>query len=351
MEVEHLPLFRGVRADHVRWALQYFHEAEVDVGTQLIIEGENDSSLLCVLYGELEISTGGVVLGTAVEADLVGEVALFGGGMRSATVEALTQCNLLVLDRSGYIQLRNLDSPVAQAIEEIALEVLTARLMSTSARISEAASGTPVEHVRPPRSFFGKVADILGLGGAAKGPKNYDVVAALSASDLFRDAPPRAMEELATLFKAQLWSKGSFICIEGDIGSEMFLVAEGEVDVVVTTDEDRVEPLASLTEGEAFGMCSLIAQEPRMASCIARNDCVLLSLQRETWSDLSTEGGLMASVLRTAVIRCLAEQLSYANAQLAQLDISRQNAASEEGLAPLIKASAGFEAYGSHLTE
>ena len=37
---------------------------------------------------------------------------------------------------------------------------------------------------------------------------------------------------------------------------------------LVATEEDRVEPLANLTQGEAFGMCSLIMQEPRMASCI-----------------------------------------------------------------------------------
>ncbi|MFT6146339.1 MAG: CRP-like cAMP-binding protein, partial [Myxococcota bacterium] len=114
MDVSHLPVFSGLSEEVIRDALTHFRPANVEFGMQLMEEGEADSTMLCVVGGELEIRTGDTLLGKAQAGEVVGEMALFGYGMRMATVEALTNADLLLLDRDGYAALRDSGNPVAK---------------------------------------------------------------------------------------------------------------------------------------------------------------------------------------------------------------------------------------------
>lgn len=345
-------LFHGLPYDDVEAALGRCESLSVDVGTRLIEEGETDRALILLTEGRLEISTGGVVLGTAEAGDVVGEVALFGAGIRTASVESLTPASMLLLDRVGYIELRNLGNPVAHALEEHTLGLLTRRLASTSRRIAELAEGTPAQHVIPPKGFFAKVGEIFGVGSRGSGPRDFDAARVLADMPLFAEATEEALDTIADAMEVASFSAGAFLCVEGEIGAELFVIASGAVEVVVTTAVDRVEPLATLRAGEALGMCSLIEHQPRMASCIAAERTLALSLDREAYRELANAPTVAGSVLRTAMIRALAEQLAYANAQLAQLDLTRQVkqlTAERAALDPVLRASAGLEAYGRHL--
>jgi CRP-like cAMP-binding protein len=124
----------------------------------------------------------------------------------------------------------------------------------------------------------------------------------------------------------------------------MFLIASGQVEVLVATAKDRVEPVAVLGPGDAFGMCALVQPgQPRMASCLAKEKITALSLDKLGWAETATRNDLVGSVLRVAMIRALSDQLGYANAQLAKLEVQKQN------WDLLAKANAGVEAHGAFL--
>ncbi len=353
MSIESLPLFQGIPRSHLEWAIKHFKPVRVNFGTRLIEEGDHDSSMVIVVNGKLEMSTGGVLLGNAGVGELVGEVALFGSGVRSASVETLTQCDLLILDRSGYITLRNQNSPIAYAIEEHALDAVSNRLRRVNKRISELAEGTPVEHVTPSQGFFSKVASIFGGGGLTAGPRGLDVAASLAETDLFKDSPEPALQELAGYFGTASAGPGTFVCTEGDVGGEMYILLEGHVDVLIDTEDDSVEPVARLQKGDAFGMCSLVQYDQRrMASCVASDSAVLLTMDRDSWSEVCHAMNAAGSIMRSAMIKALAEQLLYTNGQLATLDQARTlRPLTIDRLDPLKKASAALEARGRHLQE
>jgi len=341
-----LPLFEGVDRSHVDWALQFFRLADVEYGMRLIEEGETDPTLLCVMEGSLEIKTGEIHLGMALPGDIVGEMALFGEGQRMASVEATSDARLLLLDHNGYDQLRSVGSPVALAVENFALEQLMERLSDTSDAIANLAEGTPAAVVLPQKGFFASVRTLFGVGGP-RVVQHVDPASVLRRTPFFKDASEEALAEIGNRLAAQSWSSGSFLCTEGTIGQEMYLLANGAVEVVISTGGDHVERLASLEPGDAFGMIALLDSRPRMASVVSKEPVTVLALGLMDWQDLvgaNTPGG---SAMRVAMIRCVADQLALANAQLAQLELTRQI---EEHLPVLLLAEAHMEAHGRQLT-
>lgn len=343
MDVSHLPVFAGLSEDVINEALTHFRPANVEFGMQLMEEGEADSTMLCVVAGELEIRTGDTLLGKATAGEVVGEMALFGYGMRMATVEALTNADLLLLDRDGYAALRDSGNPVAKAVEQLALNTLAARLVKTSDRIADLADGSPAGSVAPPKSFFSKVASLFG-GGGRREISSLNHRAILGQAPFFQKCSDSGLDALAEAMVGVEFSPGEFVCREGDSGDEMFIVAEGLLDVIINTGADRVEPLASLEPGDAFGMLALFNNSPRMASCVARTDVACLALPKKSWDELVDAPSAAGSALRGALIRVLSDQLAFANARLSQLDLTQRKKSDHQ--ASLLVVSAGMDTYG-----
>jgi glucose-6-phosphate 1-dehydrogenase len=75
----------------------------VPAGTAVVRAGDHDHRLFVVCHGRLEVvAPDGAVLGTLGDGDCFGEMALLLDQPRSATVRALTPCDLLVLDGPDY---------------------------------------------------------------------------------------------------------------------------------------------------------------------------------------------------------------------------------------------------------
>lgn len=342
------PIFSHVPVQQIASALRIFNRFSADFGTTLMEEGDVDPSLLCVVEGELEIRTGDVVLGTAGAGELVGEMALFGTGIRTATVLCTEPSTILVLDKAGFDKLSNDGNLVARAIEEVALRNLVERLRDTGERISSLAGGTPVEHVVPPAPFFQRVGELFGGGGVHKA--HVDGVEALKLSPFFAGGTEGIYQALDHYMGAWSFNPGHFICTEGEFGDELYVLVEGLVDVLISTGTDKVEPVAVLEVGDVFGQVSMVQELPRMASCVARERAVVLVLERPAYQQIIGSNSPEGSLLRQALIRGLTDQLANANAQIALLDHEADRETVED-LAPLLRASAGVEAHGKHVTQ
>jgi CRP/FNR family transcriptional regulator, cyclic AMP receptor protein len=82
------------------------------------------------------------------------------------------------------------------------------------------------------------------------------------------------MLDLVSLFSrdqdAKTFAGGTVIWAAGDIGKEMYVVLEGDVNIMVG---DKVMETVSL--GGIFGEMALIDSSPRSAAAVARTDCRL----------------------------------------------------------------------------
>jgi len=312
-------IFDGLNDVDQATALRYFEEREVPAGEVLIREGEPARGLVCVLEGQLQIRSGDTVLGTATDGDLVGEMALFEQTLRTASVVAAKPTRILVLRLEGYERLRDVMHPLGAALEHHALKLQTERMRRLGDRISALAEGTSAGFNRPTERFFQGLKTLFGMGGLSV-VVQINPIATLRYSTIFADAPLEALRQIAQVFTLAAYAPGQVLITEGEVGQEMYILAEGEVDVVVSTREGRVQHLATLEQGAAFGMLSLAQDQPRMATCVAKTKVGVMVLDRKGWDRLVNEPYLAGSTFRRGLLRGMAEQIAVSNKQLAEFE-------------------------------
>lgn len=313
------PLFKGVNDVDEATALRRYEERCFESGEVIFRAGAAAEGVVLLVDGRLSIEVDGVEVGAVDAGAVLGEKALFESGTRTADVVALTRGRALILSRVGYEELRDTMHPIAMSLERHALHAQIANLRRVSDRIADLAEGTVAEIGPPSTGFFAAVARMFGIGGPRQLPE-LSRIAALKRSRLFGDVPDQALDVIADQMVARAFSAGHFLCTEGQPGEEMFLVVSGQVEVVVAVEGHRVQQLATLRNGAAFGLLALAEDRPRMASCIARTNVVVLTLEREGYAALSGGPYLDSSAFRRAMIRALSQQLEVANDQLASFE-------------------------------
>ena len=100
--------------------------------------------------------------------------------------------------------------------------------------------------------------------------------------EIFRHAEPAFILSLATKLRCQLVPEGEMVIRKGEVGMEMFFLAQGECEVQL--DKGRV--VASLSRGSYFGEIALLNAERRTASIRSKTDCELLILQKGDFEEL-----------------------------------------------------------------
>ena len=349
---EDLPsVLQSLHPDDLHVARDYFQQIDVSPGTVVIQEGDLDPALALIIFGELTVDTKGARVGRVGSGDVIGEIGLFGSRQRSATVTAAAPSRLWVLDSDGYRALRTMGSSVATAIEEHAMEQLSERLRAVGDRISGLAVGADRSGVTPTPKVLDRILGAVGGGGGLL-PGMVNKRKALAASPLFAGAPAEALEELASEFTVVQARRGHVFCQEGDTGSNLYVLAKGSIEVLARTQRSGTERLATLTVGDAFGICSLVSKHPRMASCVARENTRVLSLDGLAFAGLAPGHNMASSVLRVALIRAMAAQLCYADQQLAAYERERQSAENvDRAYESVMRAAAALESHGNYLGE
>ena len=165
------------------------------------------------------------------------------------------------------------------------------------------------------RSSADQVAGPAGQCRTASGIKPED----LQAFDSFKKF---SLQEIRCLLKlARRWdlAQGSTIFTEGSAGGTCFVVIDGAVDVSIDARGQR-QLLATLPPGSIFGQMSLIADEPRSATCSVRAAAVLLEIEREPCERLLRNGSPTALKFLATLNEGLVSALRGADLQLMQLE-------------------------------
>jgi len=154
----------------------------------------------------------------------------------------------------------------------------------------------------------------------------------LGKTSLFGSLDPDVLARLAERAIERTYKKGQLIFYQGDPAEALFVVVEGRVKVVVTSEEGDEMLLVTLEAVDVFGELALIDGEPRSASCETLETTRVLVLTRATFLEtLHDTPAMMESLLRSlgAVLRRLTEQ----TADLVFLDLHGRVAKLLVGLA------------------
>jgi CRP-like cAMP-binding protein len=295
-----------------------FYTVEVGRGATLIEQGERDAAILFIREGRVAVLAGEYEVASVGPGGLVGEVGLFGASVRIATVRAISPCVFVVVDRSDYEQLLDQGNPVAYGIERQALDQAANRLREADARLAGVSEGRAQE---PPLAEEAR--------GEALPPGRIDSLEVLRNSSLFADAPIGALDDLAGRMEPRRFNAGEVLCRQGDRGDCAYIIGEGEVEVLFRSDVGKVDQLAVLDAGDAFGMASMIHERSRMATCVARTEVLALRIPRSACHEFAQADDRAGSVLRTAMIRAMSDHIALANAKFAQNSAARKRRTAE----------------------
>jgi CRP/FNR family transcriptional regulator, cyclic AMP receptor protein len=103
---------------------------------------------------------------------------------------------------------------------------------------------------------------------------------------LFGQLPPPDLDRVAEIARERSYPRNSVILFEDDPGDALYVVAQGQVKVVLIGEDGREVILSVMGAGEFFGEMALIDDEPRSAHVIAMEDSSLLVIRREDFQDL-----------------------------------------------------------------
>jgi CRP/FNR family cyclic AMP-dependent transcriptional regulator len=111
-----IPLFSGFDEPDCELIAGACEELEVEAGTTLAAEGEFGYAMFAVLEGTADVSRQGEHIRTLERGDVFGEIAVFFGGQRTATVVAMSPMRLVMLFNG---ELARLDRDVPQLADEL----------------------------------------------------------------------------------------------------------------------------------------------------------------------------------------------------------------------------------------
>ena len=137
-------------------------------------------------------------------------------------------------------------------------------------------------------------------------------VEAMREVPMFRNVDPKQLKMFAFMGETLSYRAGERVFEKGDEGDAAYIIIEGQVDVLVPTDQGEAS-VAVLKEKEIFGEMAVLCDQKRSSAIAAKTELTALRLDRSTILKLLQEFPDIALEL----IRVLAHRLEVTSKDLA----------------------------------
>jgi CRP-like cAMP-binding protein len=148
--------------------------------------------------------------------------------------------------------------------------------------------------------------------------------ASVQALHYFRELSEAEARLAADKFEPLQIAAGEIIFRQGDIGSWLYLLVKGEVEITVHVPGTGREPgeeraLTAMYAPAILGEMSLLLDEPRTATATARTECEVWQISREQFRQATESGDQWANRFLLVLSKILAARVSEMNRQLVGL--------------------------------
>ncbi len=137
----------------------------------------------------------------------------------------------------------------------------------------------------------------------------------LDTVPVFSLLPKNAKRNITKFLRPMLIAGGAVIIRQGEVCKALYIVANGEVEVVSEDPSGREKVVAVLTEGECFGEMSLISGEPASATIRTRGEAMLLGITKPDFDSILMEN----PSLHLYFNRLLVHRLKEANLRVTEI--------------------------------
>ena len=136
--LRNVPAFDALPDSHIRQAMRAASIQRYEEGEVLLAEGEFDNRVFFLIFGLLEISVKGSVVGSLRRlGDVFGEMGIIDGSPRSATITAAKTSLVVSLDDTAIGSLGEASKIFTQAVMyRVFAEVLAVRLRGANEEIA-----------------------------------------------------------------------------------------------------------------------------------------------------------------------------------------------------------------------
>jgi CRP-like cAMP-binding protein len=247
-----VPLFSDLSRNAFVWLLERLDLHHVEAGATITEENEFGDSLFIVASGSVRVERARpegppLVLNRLGPASFLGEIALLGSGVRSATVVAEEPTDVFELTRETLDQLVELYPSVKQVMHRFYRDRLFSDLCKTS--------------------------------------------------PLFAAFQGEQLRDIAARFKEVEVDRGTRLQTEGKPVDALYVVFQGRCDVSRKVQGRRVV-LTELREGDVLGVTSFLTGEPAATTVTTRCKSTVLRLPARSARDLMAAHPRVAELLR-----------------------------------------------------
>src|SRR6266480_2291403 len=196
-------LFRDLPAPAVERLGSYMKTRKVSRGSTIFSKGDPGSGLMGVLAGSVKVSVASpegkdIVLNVFREGDVFGEIALLDGRPRTADAAAMSDCELIVIERRDFV-------PFLSGHPDVMLkfiEILCSRLRHTSEQVQD------ITFLNLPTRLAKTLLQLTGAGEEGPAAKRKAAITQREISQMI------GMSRESTNKQLRAWEKRGWIKLE-----------------------------------------------------------------------------------------------------------------------------------------
>ncbi|KAL0096233.1 cyclic nucleotide-binding-like protein, partial [Phycomyces blakesleeanus] len=237
----------------------------------IIREGEPAKAMFFLLRGSVSVCSADYerVYAILKQGSCFGEIGILYSMPRTATVIANDKCTVAVLMAEDVSTLLPRFPQVEQMLRYEAEERL-ALLKKSQQQFNS--SGGRIKTRKP--SFERNVEFFVRTS-------TYERLRKIS---FFKDSPEEFLHQISLCVQPRQYMPNVLIIRKGDIGTELFFIIEGTVEVVIPSTTDVV--VARLSAGDSFGETTVLLGTPRAANVRTITNLEVYVLNRKDFLDV-----------------------------------------------------------------
>ena len=196
-------LFRDLPAAVIEHLGSYMKTRRVARGTAIFAKGDPGTGLMGVLAGSVKVSVASaegkdIVLNVFREGDVFGEIALLDGRPRTADATAMSDCELIVIERRDFVPFLSGQPDVMLKF----IEILCSRLRHTSEQVQD------ITFLNLPTRLAKTLLQLTGAGEEGPAAKRKAAITQREISQMI------GMSRESTNMQLRAWEKRGWIKLE-----------------------------------------------------------------------------------------------------------------------------------------
>ncbi len=127
------------------------------------------------------------------------------------------------------------------------------------------------------------------------------------------------LQILSGYMKHVNYGEGSYICREGEEGSELFIIESGTATASIKIDDNEEKILTEFTTGDFFGEVAIFENAQRSASIIAREESSLLTLDKQDFLAIMEKWPMVAIKMMKEILDITSGRLSHTSSFISEM--------------------------------